>query len=277
MPYLLKIKAAAVSGKLEPGSTISVAFAKDVLDKRSPPSLGDKILIWFHESAPEGLAVDGQVLEYKKGSRMVVAVDTVFLEPWLNRSDLRTADRNSLLGRVYRYVLEQLRRITDDEYRDIKQLAAQKTTTFTSADTRGRAARVEEADVSEERQRIFRLIEQRQNQGPFRNAIIMRDGPRCAITECEVLEVLEAAHIIPFKEGHVGRDNPDNGILLRADIHTLFDRGLIAVEPVSLKVWVSPSVTTKDYRQFHGRCAVTGTAAKNLECHYAHAKRNCID
>jgi len=51
---------------------------------------------------------------------------------------------------------------------------------------------------------------------------------RCAITGCTIDHVLEAAHISPYLGEHT--NHVTNGLLLRADIHTLFDRGLIKVD-----------------------------------------------
>ncbi|WP_336979879.1 HNH endonuclease signature motif containing protein [Altererythrobacter fulvus] len=52
---------------------------------------------------------------------------------------------------------------------------------------------------------------------------------RCAISGCDVREVLEAAHIMPY----LGEETNDvrNGLLLRADLHTLFDLGLLKIGP----------------------------------------------
>jgi len=57
-------------------------------------------------------------------------------------------------------------------------------------------------------------------QGPFRLALLCIDK-KCAITGETMPEVLEAAHIKPSSDG--GRETIDNGILLRSDIHKLFD------------------------------------------------------
>jgi putative restriction endonuclease len=43
------------------------------------------------------------------------------------------------------------------------------------------------------------------------------------------LHVLDAAHIRPYAEG--GTHSPTNGLLLRQDVHTLFDRGYLTVSP----------------------------------------------
>jgi putative restriction endonuclease len=70
---------------------------------------------------------------------------------------------------------------------------------------------------------------------------------RCAITGERTLPVLEAAHIWPFaaEKKHEVR----NGILMRSDIHRLYDRGLVTVKP-DLSFHVSPSIA-RDY--FNGK------------------------
>lgn len=52
---------------------------------------------------------------------------------------------------------------------------------------------------------------------------------RCAITGEKVVPTLEAAHIVPCRDG--GEHRVDNGLLLRRDVHALFDRGYITVTP----------------------------------------------
>ncbi len=53
-------------------------------------------------------------------------------------------------------------------------------------------------------------------------------GRRCAVTQEHTLPVLEAAHIRPFSAG--GPHDVRNGLLLRADLHILFDRGYVTVD-----------------------------------------------
>ena len=52
---------------------------------------------------------------------------------------------------------------------------------------------------------------------------------RCAITRERTLPALEAAHIRPYGEG--GAHEARNGLLLRRDIHSLFDAGYVTVTP----------------------------------------------
>lgn len=69
----------------------------------------------------------------------------------------------------------------------------------------------------------------RLRQGAFRVMVTDAYSRRCAISGEKALPVLQAAHIKPVAEG--GQHRLDNGLLLRSDVHTLFDRGYITVTP----------------------------------------------
>jgi hypothetical protein len=104
--------------------------------------------------------------------------------------------------------------------------------------------------VTDARDKVLREIRARRGQRQFRDALIDAYAGRCAITGCSVLDVLEAAHITPYlgpETNHV-----TNGLLLRADLHTLFDTRLLAVDPDTLKVLVAPSIQDPAYRELHG-------------------------
>jgi predicted restriction endonuclease len=95
----------------------------------------------------------------------------------------------------------------------------------------------------------MRAIKTRRGQTTFRQALVKAYEGRCAITGCAVLDVLEAAHITPYlgpPSNHV-----TNGILLRADLHTLFDLLLIAINPGTLEIIVHPSLRSSDYADLH--------------------------
>ncbi len=108
----------------------------------------------------------------------------------------------------------------------------------------------EPAGQADARNRVLREVVRRQGQAQFRAKLIVAYDGRCAITGCSQLVTLEAAHITPY----LGPDTnlPSNGLLLRADIHTLWDLGLIAVNPVSMVVSISPSVHDREYIGFEG-------------------------
>lgn len=87
-------------------------------------------------------------------------------------------------------------------------------------------------------QRVLASIWTRRGQPEFRARLIQVYGARCAITGCDVVEALEAAHLIPFAEEHGYALS--NGVLLRADLHTLFDLFLLSINPDSLTVCIAP-------------------------------------
>ncbi len=82
---------------------------------------------------------------------------------------------------------------------------------------------------------------------------------RCAMTGEKTLPVLEAAHIRQYSDG--GPHRTSNGLLLRSDLHTLFDKGYMTVTP-DYRIEVSPRIREefdngRDYYALHGRPLVT--------------------
>jgi len=73
------------------------------------------------------------------------------------------------------------------------------------------------------------LVRPRLGQGTFRVAVTGAYGGACAVSQEHSLPVLEAAHIRPY--GAEGTHDVVNGLLLRADIHRLFDAGYVTVTP----------------------------------------------
>ena len=73
------------------------------------------------------------------------------------------------------------------------------------------------------------LVQPRLGQGSFRIAVTDAYDRACAVTTEHALPVLEAAHIKPYSQG--GTHFVSNGLLLRRDIHTLFDLGYVTVTP----------------------------------------------
>jgi GUN4-like/HNH endonuclease len=95
--------------------------------------------------------------------------------------------------------------------------------------------------------RIITSIAQRQGQPLFRKALLEAYNYRCTMTGCDAQEALEAAHIIPYCETE---DNDiSNGLLLRADLHTLFDLNLIAINPITMKIHIAPNLVATYYEQ----------------------------
>ena len=143
----------------------------------------------------------------------------------------------------YLHALGSRRKATqDDEYgphqRQIVKIGSERSEPF---DPKGQ---------DDARARVLREVVQRRGQQKFRKALIIAYGGRCAITGCSVVPLLEAAHITPY----MGPDTNSitNGLLLRADLHTLWDLGLIAADPRARTVWVSPEISDPTYQVLSG-------------------------
>ncbi|PMZ70544.1 HNH endonuclease [Pseudomonas sp. FW305-70] len=117
-------------------------------------------------------------------------------------------------------------------------------------DAAEQAAIFDPTDVADARKRVTADIIRRRGQPAFRKALMDAYGDACAITGCNLPAVLEAAHVHPYKGDHT--NVVSNGLLLRADIHTLFDLGLIAIESETMVVRVSPKLEDTDYGKLDG-------------------------
>jgi predicted restriction endonuclease len=91
----------------------------------------------------------------------------------------------------------------------------------------------------------------RQGQPRFRRELLTAYGGRCAISTCDVTETLEAAHILPYRGQHT--NHVQNGLLLRADLHTLFDLGLIGIATETWTVLIQPRLGTTQYSPLMGQ------------------------
>jgi putative restriction endonuclease len=99
------------------------------------------------------------------------------------------------------------------------------------------------------------LTRSRLGQGTFRVLVIEAYQRRCAVTGEKTLPVLQAAHIKPYADG--GEHRVSNGLLLRSDLHKLFDTGYITVTP-EMRVEVSARLRAawhngREYYAFHGK------------------------
>lgn len=92
-----------------------------------------------------------------------------------------------------------------------------------------RSTKVSEPLVSREMYSEPVLARRRLGQGAFRVMVTDYYDRRCAVTGEKTLPVLQAAHIMPVSRG--GQHRADNGLLLRSDLHTLFDLGYVTVTP----------------------------------------------
>jgi hypothetical protein len=105
-------------------------------------------------------------------------------------------------------------------------------------------------DQDEATEKIATAIAARQGQEKFRNDLFNAYGDRCLVTGPNIKDILEAAHIQPYADG--GPSELPNGLLLRADIHTLFDLYLLAID-ADMKVLISPKLRSTPYAGLAGK------------------------
>jgi predicted restriction endonuclease len=100
------------------------------------------------------------------------------------------------------------------------------------------------------RDRIITEITRRRGQAAFRSALMIAYGGRCAISGCDVEQALEAAHILPYRGS--ATNVVRNGLLLRADLHTLFDLNLLWVDAETFVVATAEALSSSEYANFNG-------------------------
>jgi hypothetical protein len=88
--------------------------------------------------------------------------------------------------------------------------------------------------------KVLKKVRERPGQAAFRRRLKLAYGNTCCVTGCAVAVVLDGAHIDPYLGPDF--DHPQNGLLLRRDIHTLIDAYLIGIEPTSKTLCVANAV-----------------------------------
>ena len=136
---------------------------------------------------------------------------------------------------------------------------------------------VEEFDpetLNHARDYLARQIVSRRGQPAFRQKLLDAYEGQCAFTGYSPASALEAAHIIPYCGPD--SDRVANGLLLRADIHSLFDQGLIAVDtsnPSQFTIVIAPALLDSSYKYLSGKAVrlpknlVLRPSSKALEWH----------
>lgn len=95
---------------------------------------------------------------------------------------------------------------------------------------------------------IMAAIVRREGQPQFRENMLGAYADTCAISGCAVKPLLEAAHIRPYLGAH--SNHVTNGLLLRADLHKLFDLHMFRIDPETLTVHVCDELKETEYGRF---------------------------
>lgn len=106
-------------------------------------------------------------------------------------------------------------------------------------------------DDKDATEKVLRNIKRRRGQKKFRDSLLRAYCSKCAISGCEVVDILEAAHIMPYNGNET--NHIQNGILLRSDLHTLFDLGYITINANTFRILVHRSLKNSIYYQYHNK------------------------
>ena len=104
--------------------------------------------------------------------------------------------------------------------------------------------------IQDARDRIHASIVKRRGRDGFRRELLKAYGGKCAVTGCDMEEALEACHIIPYQGPET--NHITNGLLLRGDIHTLFDLGEITVNTSDWTLVLGERMTSSSYADLAG-------------------------
>lgn len=191
----------------------------------------------------------------------VPETDTILVTRYTARYDAawtaldRLLDRDQLLDFV-------LKRGSFNSIRELDWPAFQQALTGTTADRAverivGRVPDLSwpaSSDPSIELVHGFRhsLVRVRRGQRKFREHIFSSQGSVCAFTGAAPPRVLEAGHLYSYAQ--LGQHVEHGGLMLRRDIHRLFDDGLLSVEPGGQRIDVAPELADyPQYERLHGQ------------------------
>ena len=118
----------------------------------------------------------------------------------------------------------------------------------TEADIMSSSEPFDPKSLADSKERQLRSLAVRRGQPTFRKKLLEAYEGRCVVSRTPIIAVLEAAHIIPFRGDATNHVN--NGLLMRADVHSLFDLGLIGIDQ-DYRIWIDQSLSESDYAVYH--------------------------
>lgn len=101
------------------------------------------------------------------------------------------------------------------------------------------------------RHQVIESIIRRRGHPSFRQQLLAAYEYRCAITNFNAVDALEATYIVPYRGKFT--HHASNGLLLRADLHTLFDLGRLAIDTRNMTVVLADELADSSYKILHGR------------------------
>jgi hypothetical protein len=110
--------------------------------------------------------------------------------------------------------------------------------------------------------RVPRAVAARRGQARFRSMLLVACSGQCCVTGSRTESVLEAAHLKRKRGFDV--HSVSNGLVLRSDIHTLFDLSLLTIRPSDLVIVLHPALATSEYQKYAGKKIRLPSGAESL-------------
>ncbi|MYH57973.1 MAG: hypothetical protein F4145_08260 [Boseongicola sp. SB0675_bin_26] len=249
-------------------------------------AIGDEIWIWTHEdeqygrglgltaqATAAGVSANGEFIE-------VALLDVQLLDrPFGFRNFAGDPTGSRFLDQVDRNRAHNAYLIEDEDYPEFIAVVKERNVPLSEEvqdehvqDWDRALAKYKDTLLKDLETRRAATLKVRPLQSAFRNALFETYSERCVVSGCKVPEALEAAHIMPHN-GDPMWDQVENGLLLRRDLHALFDAFLWSVDPKSGALHVSGRLKSTDYARFSGRKIRHKAATELLKCHFLQFKK----
>ncbi len=246
---------------------------------------GDSLIVWTHEDPAfgggQGLTAEGVARDVREGpddTLSAILENVRLFRPGFRLRGWRGGPTGSrVIDYLLRNLLTRTYELEDNELSEFRDVVGRHLERAApvggSASDEDEALRVQKELVLEGLERRYSRQEVRPDQADFRVSLMSRYNGTCAITGCNVEATLQAAHVIPFSESIALRNEPSNGLLLRADIHALLDKALIAIDPDTSRVVLSDSLRGTDYWRLNRKAVNPAPAKPYLEALFRFFKK----
>lgn len=124
--------------------------------------------------------------------------------------------------------------------------------------------------TDDELEKIFIAVNKRRSQNEFRKYLLNVYNNKCAISGVAITEVLEAAHIHDHSKSGINAST--NGLLLRSDLHKLFDAGLLRIDPSSKKILLDERLKDSIYAEYENKDLATREDGKDIDSEFLRKK-----
>ncbi|MCZ7675396.1 MAG: HNH endonuclease [Roseovarius sp.] len=248
-------------------------FLKEYRDAERFMSEGFRSLVWLHEQSKHGESGKGLTAVAEFGpmqpDRHARVLDAVFFDHPIGKAflDSHRGDQ-TFVAKIVAFRPSRIWPISDADVDSFMSAVRERAHQFAQYENHNPDPHEPLNLEKIEDTTALRQVVLRRYQSAFRQALLSKRPNRCAITGTSELSVLEAAHIIPYAERFADRDKPENGLLLRSDIHKLFDAHLISINPETKAVEVSDRIASPDYQSLRDNTVSDEVSPKSLGFHF---------